>query len=345
MRYSSSRIQQETRLVSVDYLIHMVEIGRLNPKPYIESSHQLSRIKKSKIVESLILGLPIEMIWAEQDALGKTQLLSGFEVLSNILAFRNDRLRLSGMRILKHLEGLRFSEVYYAEQKHFMQMEIGFSVIQYDSDPMLKCLFVESINRDEYGSNAAQLARNIIFKRASNDLDKYVGSVFDRFKSNRNSNKRHSFSNYLKLQAEVLFCLLIIYMVRQKKVIDYNMSLESYSYSRSHISSYPSYENIDIKLEDSFEIAINKLMFMLEFDDYRLNEEISLLKEIVNDVFNVYSVDVDTIGKNLSKSYRYEKYKHSLLDLVCNSFLNVNVSLRVNESTTIGSLMERLGND
>ncbi|MEZ8095765.1 hypothetical protein ACED51_16830 [Photobacterium swingsii] len=343
MRYSSSRIQQDTRLVTVDYLIHMVEIGRLDPNPTVGSLPNWPNMRKSQMVESLILGLPIETIWAEQDALGKTQLLSGFEVLSNILDFKNNHLRLKGLRVLKHLEGLHFSEIDYAEQKHFMQMEVGFSAIHHDSDPMLKCLFVESINRAKHGTNAAQLARNIIFKRAASDLSEYTEEVFDRFDYDSFVNKRTVERYYLKLQTEILYCLLLIYLEQRKDNFKYELSMESYSYSRSHISNYSDYDNVEISFDDDLENAINKIMFMLEVDSDRLHRELRLLDKTIKNIFDINSVNLNTIGKNWSSlSFKNRKHSDSLLEHVYYSISNESCSLRLNRLTSISYLMDRL---
>lgn len=343
MRYSSSRIQQDTRLVTVDYLIHMVEIGRLDPSSTVGSLPNWSNARKSQIVESLILGLPIETIWAEQDALGKTQLLSGFDVFSSILDFKYNHLRLKGLRVLKHLEGLHFSEIDYAEQKHFMQMEVGFSAIYHDSDPMLKCLFVESINRAKHGINAAQLARNIIFKRAASDLDEYTKEVFDKFDCDVFFKKRTVDRYYLKLQTEILYCLLLIYLEQHKDNFKYELSMESYSYSRSHVSNYSDYDNVEIGFDDDLENAINKIMFMLEVDSNRLHQEIRLLDKKIKDIFDIHNVNVNTIGKNWSSfSNRNHNYNSSLLEHVYYSISNESRSLRLNRLMPISFLMERL---
>ncbi|KHT26137.1 hypothetical protein RC98_16415 [Pectobacterium carotovorum subsp. carotovorum] len=347
MRYSSSRIQQETRLVSVDYLIHLVEIGRLDPNPTVGSLPNLSAIKKSQIVESLILGLPVNMIWAEQDALGKTQLLSGFEIVSNVLEFKNDKFRLNGLRILKHLIGLKFSDIDFVEQKHFMQMEVNFSAIHYDSDPMLKCLFVESINRDKYGIDAAQLARGIIFKKASSFIENYSLKIFPRFINDRDLS-RSVYERYcLKLQHEIIFCFLIIYLFRNDIYSNSLVSMEvagmeSYSYSRSHISSYSDYNKVGINFHDNIDNAINKIMFILDSDENRLHEYFVVLKRIVSNVFSNEKISVSSIGKNFSIGLRLNSKSLSLLDHVIYSVSKNSHPLKIERFTSVGNLMDRL---
>lgn len=342
MRYSSSRIQQETRLVSVDYLIHMIDIGRLDPNPAVGTLPSRDMVTKSRIVESLILGLPVEMIWAEQDALGKTQLLSGFEVISNILDFKNDNLRLKGLRVLKHLERLSFSEIDFAEQKHFMQMEISLGTIYSDSDPMLKCLFVEEINRDRYKSDSSQIARAIIFKRAFYYLDRYMDEIQGKFHEDRSLNNREYERYKLKLQKEILICLLIAYVFSKREVLNSSIGFESYSYSRSHISSYSNHDNVDVNFDDDIENALNKIMFMIEVDDRRLYDCFEHVRDLIDEALRLNEIEMSSIGKVFSYNSIHRKYKLSLVESVVSIITGYTGNILINRFSSVGNLIHRI---
>ncbi|MEL4340843.1 hypothetical protein AAEH92_09050 [Shewanella xiamenensis] len=341
MRYSSSRIQQETRLVTVEYLIEMVEIGRLDPDPTIGHRPKLPIMKKSQMVESLILGIPIDMIWSEQDALGKTQLLSGFEVLSNILDFKNNYFDLTGLRVLKHLNGLSYSKLDYAERKHFMQMEISLGAIFNDSDPMLKYRFVDNINRAKYGNSSAQLARNIIFKRAGNILGEHAQQIFNKFENTSSSFRRTLSQYYLKLQNEILHCLLIMYLDEFGMGRGYRYTMESYSYSRSHISNYTDYDNVEINSDDGLDNAITKIMFMLEIDDSRLKPCLGYTMKVIHHILEKESISQDSIGKNFSR-LQFRQKDSSLLEYFCHSRDKHSKILILNSLMSVENLMDRL---
>ncbi|MGL1261419.1 hypothetical protein ACSTKG_06990 [Vibrio parahaemolyticus] len=326
---------------SIDYLIHMVDIGRLDPNPAFGSLPNLSLVKRSHIVESLILGLPVEMIWAEQDALGKTQLLSGFEVVSSILDFYSNRFYLRNLRILKHLEGLRFSNIDFAEQKHFMQMEVALGTIHYDSDPMLKCLFVESINKDKYGIDASQIARSIIFKKAYYTIDNYFENISSHFsKETYTTGGRKNYEKYkLKIHTEILLCLLVIYIVTERNRLNRSFSKESYSYSRSHISNY---DDVYINFNDDISTALNKVMFMIEMDEFYLNDCFEKLDSIVNDAFHSDNFSMESIGKSFSYSSHFRKSKLNLVEYVFYSLLGYEDRIMIGRFSSVGELIDRL---
>ncbi|MEL7614913.1 hypothetical protein AAGW18_20640 [Vreelandella titanicae] len=341
MRYSSSRIKQETWLQSVDHLIHMVDIGRLDPNPAFGSLPNLDLVKRSHIVESLILGLPVEMIWAEQGVLGKTQLLSGFEVVSSILGFNSNSFSLRKLRILKHLEGLRFSNIDFAEQKHFMQMEVALCTIHYDSDPMLKCLFVEDINKDKYGVDASQIARSIVFKKAYYTINNYIEHISRYFNEDLYAIGSHKkYEKYrLKFQTEVLLCLLVIYIGTERNRLNRSFSTESYSYSRSHISNY---DDLYINFSDDIGAALNKVMLMLEMDELYLNDCFKKLDSIVYDAFHSDNFSMNSIGKNYSYSSHLRKNELSLVDYAIYSFSGQKEKIRIDRFSSVGELFDRL---
>lgn len=341
MRYSSSRIQQENRLESVDYLIHMVDIGRLDPTPSVGAMTRLTPAKKSHIVESLILGLPIEMIWAEQNALGKIQLLSGFEVIASILEFYWNKLPLKRLRMLRHLEGLRFSEIDFAEQKHFLQMEISVGTIYYESDPMLKCLFVEGINRDKYGFSASQISRSIIFNKAIYKIKRIYENYFSKsfgFLEFEYSKSRYD-RYILNFQEDILLGLLIIYLKDRSYEVVTGLSMESYAYSRSHTSNY---HEVDVSLDDVLDNALNKVMLMLDTDDERIFKSLNSLEDFAYDSVRSDSINAQSVSYGFSKKSALISDRFDFSDYVISCFSDFNRRSKFNSYSTVRELVDRL---
>ncbi|HDX8948148.1 TPA: hypothetical protein RQO00_001589 [Klebsiella oxytoca] len=298
MRYSSSRIQHEFRFVKVTDLIEMTGFGRLVPKPMYGFLPSRSVTQKSRIIEMLILGLPTETIWGEQDALGRTQLLSGFHIFSAILEFNNNNFSLRELKVLKHLNGLYYKDLAFAEKKHFQQMGMSIGVILHDSDPMLKCIFIENINRDLYGKNAAQFSRNIIFKNAYGFIENYSNDLINHFTNLTNHTQLKYTNLQLKLQSDLLYCFLACYL-SGNKIYDRSMleiGTESYSYSRSHISNYNDYDNVKITSMDDFDIALNKIMFMLDVEHRKLRDITYKFSDILYSVTRNEYIRPDSIG-------------------------------------------------
>ncbi|ONN49961.1 hypothetical protein AC056_07305 [Acinetobacter genomosp. 33YU] len=339
MKFSSSRVQQERRILSTVHILEMVEIGRLEVTPFYGSLPALTTVKKSQIIESLILGLPIDVIWSEQNRLGKTQLLSGFDLVISIVDFVREKFVLTQLNVLTHLNGLGFSFLGYAERRHFLEMDLSFNVIAFDSNPLLKCLFVENINKDKYRSTASQIARNIVFKIGSEEIFRLSDYVYEKIVINNSEYKRISKYQKLKLQTDVTYCLLIIYLTNNI-IENQTISMESYSYSRSHISDYSSFENIEIQSIDNLNSAINKLTFMLEVDSERLNVEISFLKKYVNSMFDVRRLNIESIGRSFSNNDTEDSV--SIIDYIFRQITHSNRSLNFKKIKTVYDLISEI---
>ncbi|EBJ3505327.1 hypothetical protein VLC34_001774 [Salmonella enterica] len=347
MKYSSSRIQHEFRFVNVIDLIEMTGFGRLVPKPMHGFIPSWTILQKSRVIEMIILGLPTETIWGEQDPLGRTQILSAFDIFSAILDFSENRFNLRELKVLKHLNGLYYRDLNYAEKKHFEQMGMQLGVILYDSDPMLKCLFIENINRNSYGKYAAQLARNINFKIASEFIEKHSTHLIWHFTQLKNSKQLRYTTLQLKLQSDILYCFLIYYLSRDYKYRIPELSMESYSYSRSHISNYSDYNNIEISMIDDLDIALNKIMFMIDVNHQNLHnitydfnsilDKIVLNEEIYPDSFG--SAEIFLSGKEIKSP--------GLINYIAYYCFKKPIKLMsfTSRMTTINNLMEWATND
>lgn len=344
MKYSSSRIQQESRILNVRTIIEMVEFGRLNPSPTFGSLPMLSIVNRSLIIESLILGLPLETIWAEQDALGKTQLLSGFDIISSIFSFANGEFSLHGLKILKHLDRRRFNEIDYVERRHFEQMELNFNSIFYDSNPLLKCMLVEKINKDKHASNAAQLARNIIFPETAWEAIKFATDCVDMHDYKDHATEKNKKRTVLRMQADILYGLLLVYVLNNIKKINYDIGLESYSYSRSHALEYSN--EFEINLNDDLDYAVIKLTMMLETHNAKAEHSLSKLRRIISSIFDKKSIPAHTIGQNFrNKRITHGQISLSLLDHIVFDATTKSPSLQLSRIMSVHELLERIDDD
>ncbi|OEF57983.1 hypothetical protein [Enterovibrio norvegicus] len=350
MRYNSSRIQHDTRSITIDGLIDMVQVGRLDPMPVTEVLPRLSLSAISQIIESLILGLPSEIIWAQQNRFGKVHLLSGFDIVYSILEFRFRGLRLKRLKVLKHLEGLSFEEIDYVEIKNLLQMEVSLGMIYNDSDPMLKCLFVDRVNRPSYGKQSAQLARSVIFIDAESLLRdftiKLFGDLYDGSIRELSFNSKQFRKHFLKIQNEILYCLFLVIIKNKESWSMKNVAMESYSHYRSNLSKYSDYKSAEISLSDSLEMALNKIMLMLQIEPVSLGFELSVVEDYIYKIMKNEDIDFRTVGASFSYSSVIGRdNKFSLVEYFYSYYLNQRPHrLKFSVEDEVGDLVERFIN-
>lgn len=347
MKHSSSRIQQEMRILNVKTIVEMISLGHLNIESIWSYKTKLSKKIKSKIIESLILGLPLDTIWAEQDAFGKMNLLSGFDIVSSVRDFTLGNFSLDYLSVLKHLKGSTYDMLDYVEKRHLEQMGLVVVSISYDSNPLLKCMLIESLNKHEYSVSSAQLARNHVFPSSSMMLDGFVGEYINSHAGTNVmlANKREKF--LLKIQRDIWYATLVVYLYKYSIFLDdfcenrRAIGLESYSYSRSYSINYE--DNVDINYGDNLDYAVTKLSMMVELHHQKALSAYSEMKVMVIDILSKYQVEANTIGRG----FKFNKNKEdspSLLELLCLSVSREEMSrenkkLKSMNDMTVGELL------
>ncbi len=67
--------------------------------------------QKSELIESILMGIPLPLIYLKEDSKGVSVIVDGRQRLSTLFKFMNDEFALQNLRILKDLNGAYFSKV------------------------------------------------------------------------------------------------------------------------------------------------------------------------------------------------------------------------------------------
>ena len=114
----------ETVILSVAEIIRNYEQGRINITPEYQRAYKWSNEKKSRFIESLILGMPVPAIFAikeeDEDYNLKYEIIDGLQRISTILEFvgklkdnkNSEKLKkIEGTDILFELNGLSWNDI------------------------------------------------------------------------------------------------------------------------------------------------------------------------------------------------------------------------------------------
>ncbi len=75
--------------------------------------------QQSALIESILLGIPIPSVFMFKKGSKDYEVIDGLQRLNSIRGFRNDEFKLSGLRVLRSLEGFSFSNCNIAIQERF----------------------------------------------------------------------------------------------------------------------------------------------------------------------------------------------------------------------------------
>ncbi|OQX86744.1 MAG: hypothetical protein B6D55_05335 [Candidatus Omnitrophica bacterium 4484_70.2] len=150
--------------------------GDLDVRPAFQRGFVWDIKKASRLIESILLGVPIPVIYTAeiQDGTeividGQQRLLSIFSFIDGIFPKSNKPFKLRGLDVLKELNGLSFKELDKLIQKTIENYSVPFIIITKDSDSDVKFEIFERLNTGSVKLNDQEL-RNCIYRGRYNDL-------------------------------------------------------------------------------------------------------------------------------------------------------------------------------
>lgn len=207
-------------------ILNMSEREDLNLKPDYKIGLIWNLKLKSRFVESALLGLPLNGFVFEENDYGNFSVVDGTERLSSIIEFIKGNYALSGLTILRELNGLCFQELDYNYQTKIERAFIGVIIIDRESSPSLKAEYFKRLNTTKNGF-VSQQARNFAYPKAYGIISsgrRLLAKSFNFRISNQSFGVR-KFNSILKEEHFVLCLTLLEYIKEQKIEYDYDSLL------------------------------------------------------------------------------------------------------------------------
>jgi hypothetical protein len=140
--YGPDDIFVENKPFSLKQIIDLIDSNDIELTPDFQRNFIWDRTRQSKLIESILLGLPLPSIYLSQYEDGRLTVVDGLQRLSTILAFMKDDLKLSNLEYLVECNGKRFSELDAflspLRLRRFGQTQVMCYVIDYRSPSQLK---------------------------------------------------------------------------------------------------------------------------------------------------------------------------------------------------------------
>lgn len=141
--------------MSIGELVNLHHNGELNISPDFQRYYRWNDSQKSRLIESVLLGIPIPSIFVYQDERGRWELVDGLQRVSTFLELMGmlparDPLRLSGTKLLPGLEGYRWDggdKVLPDKiQLIIKRKRVDIQIIENDTDPDAKYEIFQRLN-------------------------------------------------------------------------------------------------------------------------------------------------------------------------------------------------------
>lgn len=103
--------------------------------------------RKAKLIESIILGLPIPFIFVAENRNGSWEIVDGSQRVRTLQAFLNDELVLNGLSSIESLNGYKFSELDESRKGKILNTALRIIVLSEETTDDVKTDMFERINR------------------------------------------------------------------------------------------------------------------------------------------------------------------------------------------------------
>lgn len=175
------RVRSNKSDTSIYDLYRLHQKGRLNLKPDFQRMQVWDNKRSSRLIESVLLGIPIPLIYLNEEENNVYSVIDGQQRLTTFFNFMKSIFKLTGLSILSDLNGKQFNELPEELQNKVEDTTIPVITISSDSDPNVKFDIFERLNTGSMQLNSQEL-RNSIYRGPFNDLIKELASYPDFLK-------------------------------------------------------------------------------------------------------------------------------------------------------------------
>jgi len=185
-RKTPRRILAQPYDYSVQDIVAKIESKDINLKPdyqrnYVWDANDIKQNKCSRLIESLLLNIPIPVIYfAEQAETLKYEVIDGQQRLYTFYRYLHDDFELTGLEIRNDVNGKKYSQLVQRDRDEIRKRSIRAIVILNESDEEVKFEVFERLNLgsiqltpQEIRNNTLRGSFNVLLKKlAQNNLFK-----------------------------------------------------------------------------------------------------------------------------------------------------------------------------
>lgn len=195
--YDPEQIRVDTKTFSLHQIYDMIQEGDIDLSPDFQRHFVWDKTRQSRLIESILLRIPLPMFYFAQDEEGKNTVVDGLQRLSTIKEFMDNELQLKNLEYLDSCEGKYYKtnkDEKNIEPKYFRwfnMTQIVVNVIDASSPPKVKFDIFRRINTGGKPLNSQEIrnclskphVRNLLNEMAR--LSSFSETTLNSIKNNR----------------------------------------------------------------------------------------------------------------------------------------------------------------
>jgi len=335
---------------SVYELKRQYDKGRIQLSPAYQRGNVWTQKQKSELIESILMGIPLPIMYFFQDDNGIKQVVDGKQRLSALFDFMVDKFTLSELSIMEGLKGKRFKDLEGIDQGKIEDYKVSINVIKPPTPDRIKFDIFDRVNRGGTRLNNQEM-RNAIYQGKATEL-------LEELKDSEDFKKATDYSIRQKVMKDRYMILRFIgfYLWRKKilkakdgELVEYKSDIDSFLGKTMEFLNFTD-DEMKNEIRQAFEVAMKNAHTIFGQNGFRVstyfNEE---YKRSVNMAL------FDVLGYLLTHKeveQNKEKTKELVEQLFNDNEFNTAITSPVDSSTKLGKrfekmekVLERLKND
>ena len=169
---------------TIEVLHAKYQRGKLNIQPSYQRQYVWDAKKASLLIESVLLDIPIPIIYLAQNEDGVENVIDGQQRLTSLFSFLDGKFpdgklfKLTGLNVFKELKGKTYKDLDDAKQEKIRDYALRVISFTNESDPDLQYEIFQRLNTGSVALNDQEL-RNCIYRGKFNDLLKELADNED----------------------------------------------------------------------------------------------------------------------------------------------------------------------
>jgi hypothetical protein len=136
--WNSLSVRISTKSFSLRHVIDDVRDGTIDLAPEFKRSLVWSSLQTSRLVESVLIGIPLPAFYFNAEPDGRLQVIDGVQRLHTLRSFADNEFALEGMEYLPELNGRTWTDLDAAYRRGFSQTSIMVHVVDAATPPEIK---------------------------------------------------------------------------------------------------------------------------------------------------------------------------------------------------------------
>jgi hypothetical protein len=209
---------------SVFELLRKEARGDLVLAPNFQRIDVWDRKHKSELVESILMGIPIPLIYLFEDENGIRQIIDGKQRITALKGFINGDITLSNLTMLPALTGKKFVDIAPALQAKLEDFQLHCYIIQPPTPEHVKFNIFERVNRSGVNLNKQEMRHALYQGRSADLIQELAESQEFKLATGSGVKPNRMRDRYLVLR----FVAFYLHITNQLSGIEYRSDVDSF---------------------------------------------------------------------------------------------------------------------